>query len=132
MRWPAIETPVTQRGHDLFELDSSAPGKAGYLLRILQEHRLPESYVLQLYQQPFFFLLGAGMSGILNGILQRTDPFSLVDGAKVVSCLASCFSLLAAERLLELICTKSVVVSYIRCALTKQVSVNINCLDNAG
>lgn len=96
-----LETPVTQRGHDLFELDSSAPGKAGYLLRILQEHRLPESYVLQLYQQPFFFLLGAGMSGILNGILQRTDPFSLVDGAKVVSCLASCFSLLAAERLLE-------------------------------
>lgn len=49
-----LETPVTQRGHDLFELDSSAPGKAGYLLRILQEHRLPESYVLQLYQQPFF------------------------------------------------------------------------------
>ena len=32
---------------------------AGYLLRILQEHRLPESYVLQLYQQPFFFLLAA-------------------------------------------------------------------------
>lgn len=71
-----LETPVTQRGHDLFELDSSAPGKAGYLLRILQEHRLPESYVLQLYQQPFFFLLGAGMSGILNGILQRTDPLA--------------------------------------------------------
>lgn len=96
-----LETPVTQRSHDLFEMDSSTPGKAGYLLRILQEHRLPESNELQLYQQPFFFILGAGMSGILNGILQRTDPYSLVDAAKVVSCLAACFSLLALERLLE-------------------------------
>ena len=30
------------------------------------------------------------------------------------------------------ICSKSVIISYIRCALTEQIRMDINCLDNAG
>ena len=31
-----------------------------------------------------------------------------------------------------LVCAKSVIISYIRCALTEQICMDINCLDNAG
>ena len=94
-----LYTPATLRGHDLFELETAAYGKAGYLLRLAVEGRLPETNLLQLYQQPFFFISGAFCSRILNWILGRSELFYLVDAAKVVSCFASCMTLLLAKKL---------------------------------
>lgn len=88
-----LYTPCTTRGHDMFELDMNAYGKAGYLLRLVLEGRLPESNRLQLYQQPFFFILGAGCSLVVNVILGKSDMFALVDAAKLVSCLLSCLTM---------------------------------------
>lgn len=97
-----LYTPCLERAHDLFELNVEAMGKAGYLLRLIQERRLPESNELQLYQQPFFYILGALASSILNGILGKTDAYSLVDAAKTVSCAASCLTLFMGERLIRI------------------------------
>lgn len=94
-----LYTPVDVRGHDLFELDVKAYGKAGYLLRLVLEGRLPESNTLQLYQQPFFYIAGAAASRVINTLLGCTDMFSLVDAAKTVSCAASCLTLAVVERL---------------------------------
>lgn len=94
-----LYTPCTLRSHDLWEPEPDATGKAGYLLHILLEGRLPESNELQLYQQPFFFLAGAICSKILNAIIGNGDVFLLVDGAKVVSCFASCATMFVAEKL---------------------------------
>lgn len=95
-------TPCTLRGHDLFELTADSTGKAGYLLRLVTEGRLPESYALQLYQQPFFYISGAAASLILNRISGLNDAFSLVDASKTISCLASCYSLFVVEHLLKM------------------------------
>lgn len=96
-----LYTPVTIRCHDLFELDVNTDGKAGYLLRWILEQRLPESNALQLYQQPLFYITGGWCSQLLNGLLGRTDTFSLVDASKVVSCAASCISIFIIRKLFE-------------------------------
>ena len=98
-----LYTPVTLRGHDMFELDVNAYGKAGYLLRLAVEGRLPESNVLQLYQQPFYYMAGAFVSRLLNGILGSEDMFLLVDAAKVVSCWASCMTLVLVEKIFQVL-----------------------------
>lgn len=98
-----LYTPVTLRCHDIFELDVNAYGKAGYLLRLAVEGRLPESNVLQLYQQPFYYMAGAFVSRLLNGILGSEDMFLLVDAAKVVSCWASCMTLVLVEKIFQML-----------------------------
>ena len=94
-----LYTDCTVRAHDLGDLELGTAGKAGYLLLAIKG-KLPGSYQAQFYQQPFFYLTGAAVSGILNKVLGRTDPHSLVDAAKTVSCLASCMILFIAESIL--------------------------------
>lgn len=94
-----LYTGCEVRSYDLREFDTEAGGHAGYILTIMQKGRLPETNFLQYYQQPFFYLAGSLVSGILNGILGRTAPYDLVDAAKTVSCFASCGVLLAVKRL---------------------------------
>lgn len=96
-----LYTPVNVRCHDLFEMDVTTDGKAGYLLRLILEGRLPESYDLQLYQQPFFYIAGAACSRLLNLILGNTEVFFLTDAAKVISCMASCLTLVVVGKLFE-------------------------------
>ena len=96
-----LYTPCWLRSHDFGGIDISSDGKDGYLLRIIQKNRLPESNANQLYQQPFYYLISAFCSKIINFILNRNDSYSLVNAAKVVSCIASSFTLLLSEKLLE-------------------------------
>ncbi len=90
-----LYTPCNVRSHDLWGILIEEKGHAGYLLRLIVNGQLPESYELQLYQQPLFYLLGAGVSKVLCGILGRTDAYALVDAAKTVSCMAACLTLFA-------------------------------------
>ena len=96
-----LYTPCNVRSHDLWEITSEANGHAGYLLRLLETGKLPDSNTLQLYQQPLFYLTGAVVSKLINGILHCTDPFYLTDAAKTVSCAASCLSLVGCKRICE-------------------------------
>ena len=43
--WYAVVTPVTMRGHDIWELSVNAKGKAAYLLRLIEweSFRIPMS-----------------------------------------------------------------------------------------
>ena len=52
-----LYTPCNVRSHDLWEITSEANGHAGYLLRLLETGKLPDSNTLQLYQQPLFYLM---------------------------------------------------------------------------
>lgn len=99
--WYAVVTPVTLRGYDILELSPDGDGKAAYLLRLVQKGELPQSYRMQSYQQPFYYLLSALVSKGMSLIWGNTTPEFLVNGGKVVSCVASCLFLLLAEWLMR-------------------------------
>lgn len=99
--WYAVVTPVTVRGYDIFKLSPDDDGKAAYLLRLVQRGELPQTYQGQNYQQPFYYLLSAIVSKGMSVIWGNTTPEFLVNGGKVVSCVASCLFLLLTERLLQ-------------------------------
>ena len=92
-------TPCDVRSHDLLDIDREGMGHAGYLLRLLETGKLPETNYVQLYQQPFYYMTAALFSKGINGLLGCSDPFWLVDAAKTVSCAASCISLVCCRRM---------------------------------
>ena len=89
-----LYTPCNSRSHDLSEIDLGAHGHAAYLLHIIKLHSLPQSNEWQFYQQPLFYVLGGLFSTIINAVLGRNEGFDYVNAAKVVSCIASCVTLL--------------------------------------
>lgn len=97
-----LYTGCELRGHDLGEISADGYGHAAYLLKLLEKGRLPESNAGQLYQQPFFYLAGTLISRCVNGTMGGSTPYYFVDAAKIVSCFASCMTLLAAERVCSL------------------------------
>lgn len=96
-----LYTACTTRSHDLWEISTDSYGHAAYILHIMQLKQLPQSNWIQFYQQPFFYFSGSVVSGIINGILGCNDPYYLVDATKVVSCIASCVSLMAGREIFE-------------------------------
>lgn len=96
-----LYTPCDIRSHDLWDIETDAYGHAAYILNIMKEGHLPQSNLVQFYQQPLFYLLGTAVSGGINGILGTWDNYSLVDATKTLSCIASCVSLLAGREILE-------------------------------
>ena len=100
----AAVTPVTLRGHDIWEISADAKGKAAYLLRLVEWGKLPDSYDLQFYHQPFYYMLSALAAVIMRGLTGITDAAFLVNGGKVISCIASCGTLFLTEYLLKEFC----------------------------
>lgn len=94
-----LYTSCEVRSHDLWELSTDSYGHAAYILNIMQLKQLPQSNMVQFYQQPLFYLCGAALSGIVNGLLQCSETYHLVDATKVVSCIASCISLLVSREI---------------------------------
>ena len=89
-----LYTPAWVRGHDVGAMHTEGGGHAAYLLTLLETHGLPQSKSGQFYQQPMYYLLAAPLSYLLNLICgTQKDPYALVDGAKVLSCIAVCYSL---------------------------------------
>jgi len=98
-----ILTPCQVRHNDLalegFTVTDT--GHAGYILRLALEGRLPETNAYELYQQPFFYFLAAGVARFVNFIVPgNLSNYFLTDVAKVVSCTASCITLLVTYQLL--------------------------------
>ena len=81
-----LYTGCEERQHDLWDLDKSGYGHAAYLLTLIEDRHLPETNQVQMYQQPMFYFLGAGISGFINWILGSKEAYFLVDAAKTVSC----------------------------------------------
>lgn len=96
-----LYTGCTTRPHDIGDLTPDGYGHGAYILKLLLYKQLPESNFIQFYHPPFFHLLGALVSGLVNKILGFNDYFSLVDAAKLVSCFASCAILLLCDALCE-------------------------------
>lgn len=97
-----LATPASVRGHDLGQASAASGGHGAYLLTLIETHRLPQTFAHQFYQQPLYYLLAAPLSWFVNFLLGRAnDPVALVDGAKLVSCFASCGCLLVARRLCD-------------------------------
>lgn len=92
-----LYTGCTLRPHDIGDLTPEGYGHAAYILKLILYHKLPETNLIQLYHPPLFHLLGAAVSSMVNGILGITDYESLVDASKLVSCFASCGTLLLCE-----------------------------------
>lgn len=90
-----LYTPAWVRGHDVGGIREDGGGHAAYLLTLIHTHGLPQSKSGQFYQQPLYYLLAAPLSYLLNliGGMEK-DAYALVDGAKVLSCIATCLSLL--------------------------------------
>lgn len=92
-------TGCTVRSHDLGEISRDGSKHAAYLLNLLETGKLPDSNRGQFYQQPFFYLAGSAVSRFVNRTLIYASSYDLVDAAKLVSCFASCMTLLATERI---------------------------------
>lgn len=95
------------RAHDIGLYNADTPGKAGYILTILQYGKLPQGYLLQFYQQPLYFILAAGFSKVFSLIFGITDSYVLVDIAKYVSCIVSCLTLPIFYRLCDTFAMKA-------------------------
>lgn len=96
-----LYTDCTFRSHDLGVADLTGTGHASYILTLIRTGSLPLSNEGQFYQQPLFYIIGSGVSRVLNGILGSDDAVGYVDAAKTVSCLASCFTLMLTDRLCD-------------------------------
>lgn len=94
-----LYTGCAVRSPDLGELSREGYGHAAYLLKLLETGRLPDSNQGQLFQQPFFYLAGSAVSRLFHRTLPYATPYTLVDAAKLVSCFASCMTLLLTDRI---------------------------------
>ncbi len=96
-----LYTPFDVRTHDLGEVRIDAYGHAAYLLKIINNHSLPETNTVQLYQQPFYYIVAAIVSKGICSILKLSTYTDYLDAAKVVSCYASCGVLLLNKKVCQ-------------------------------
>lgn len=84
-----LYTPCYVRSHDLYLGEINSGGHAGYILNILEGH-LPKSNKLQYYHPPLYYILTAITIRIVNIFTNPKDVMDMINGAKVISCFASC------------------------------------------
>lgn len=101
-----LYTGCEVRSHDMHDFTTDSYGHAAYILTLIQKGKLPETNIIQFYQQPFYYILGAGVSKIINMILRCKDAYYLVDATKLISCFASCSILFIMEKLCDICCLK--------------------------
>lgn len=79
------------RAHDMsgFE-DLYGVSKASYLMQLVQLHQLPQSNDVQLYHQPFSYIVSAVFCLAVQPFLKSDDVFYLGNAGKLASCFASC------------------------------------------
>ena len=94
-----LYTGCNERQHDMGVIAQDGSGHAAYLLTLIKEGHLPDVNNGQMYQQPLFYILGAGISKLINGILRSGEDYFLVDAVKTVSCSASCIILLISRKI---------------------------------
>lgn len=89
-----LYTTIAVRYHDIGYLSLEGSGHAGYILYILRNHQLPPTNNFQFYHPPLFHFLAALMCGMLEQVVHFVDDGQVLEAGKVISCVASCWSLL--------------------------------------
>lgn len=95
-----LYTPCGIRSNDFWEIRSDSWGHAAYILNLLEGH-LPRTNTVQFYQQPFYYLLSAGLAKISLLLMPGLSAYRLVSFGQIVSCTASCITLFLAKKLGE-------------------------------
>lgn len=94
-----LYTPCHVRTYDVLYPYPDGQGHASYILQLLINHKLPQDVVWQHYQQPNFYILGAVLAKLISMLSGKILNAQLVDASKVVSCIASCCTLLLLKEL---------------------------------
>ena len=97
-----LYTPCEVRAHDLGTISLDSNGHASYLLHIILNKQLPSTNEIQFYQQPFFYMLAGTVSKGVNVMLGSDDPYYYIDAAKIVPCIASCYTLILSQSICNL------------------------------
>lgn len=97
-----LYTPCGIRSNDFWDLRSDSWGHAAYILNLLEGH-LPRTNAVQFYQQPFYYLLSAGLARIAQLLLPGLSTYRLVSFGQIVSCTASCMTLFLSKKLGEVL-----------------------------
>lgn len=88
--------------HDLGEITTAdSYGHAAYVLKIFETGALPTINRGQFYHPPFFHILAAGMMRLTEKVLHITDEVYLFESAKMISCAATCLTLLTARKIFK-------------------------------
>ncbi len=95
-----LYTPSYVRGHDMWEISPESKGHYAYMLQVFLG-KLPQSNEIQFYHPPFFYWLSSILMkgyGFLRG---QVNLVELVEASKIVSCFASCMTLLLSKEICE-------------------------------
>lgn len=98
----ALYKPSYTAYHDLGELTTVGYyGHASYILKIFGTGALPLENKGQYYHPPLFHILAACAMKVTGKVLHMTDEVTLFESAKIISCTATCFTLLTARKILK-------------------------------
>lgn len=94
--------PTYTAYHDLGEITTEGYyGHASYILKIFETKALPRENAGQYYHPPFFHILAACTMKVTGRLLQITDEAELFESTKIISCWASCMTLLVSRKILK-------------------------------
>lgn len=98
----ALYKPSYTAYHDLGEITREGYyGHASYILTIFETGALPLENGGQYYHPPLFHILAACTMKVTKKVLHITDVVYLFESAKIISCTATCFTLLTARKILK-------------------------------
>lgn len=87
----ALYNNIYIRAHDLGDFDNfENAGKGAYLMWLVKNGRLPDSYAGQYYHAPFSYLASALGCKLVSPFLKECNSFVMVSAGKLAPCLASC------------------------------------------
>lgn len=94
-----LYTPAGVRSHDFGDWSVGGnSGHANYIAFLLEKGTLPDSNTYQFYHPPLFHMLSAyiiKMMSFLNGV----ENYNAIEATKIISCYASCGTLLVVKSL---------------------------------
>lgn len=94
--------PTYTAYHDLGEITTvDNYGHASYVLKIFETRALPTENTGLYYHPPFFHILAAWTMKLTGWVLHITDEVYLFESTKIVSCAATCFTLLTSRKILK-------------------------------
>ncbi|MFR7991850.1 MAG: ArnT family glycosyltransferase [Lachnospiraceae bacterium] len=89
------------RAHDYGTLEPDAAGHANYIISLYQDGRLPDSNAYQFYHPPLYYILSALVMHPAGWLTGADSIRELMNAAKIVSCAASCGTLLLIWRIAQ-------------------------------
>ncbi len=94
-----LYTPYVLRAHDIGAPVIPGGGHAGYILWLFQKGQLPDTNAYLYYHPPLYHFLSAIMLRIGKLLTGISEVGSLLEMSKVISCFASCVTLIVVYQL---------------------------------